>query len=368
MVSADSNLGTAETVDGCLGQIVYDGTHPMSRIESFSLPLKRPLATSERTMKRREGFLVQLDDNPPGIGEASPLPGWTESLEMCHEALVDAAPSTARSIDLQSMTGTPAARHGLELALLDHDSRKAGLPLYQYLGNKSRVNTVPVNATVGDDDVQGTVRAARNAATDGFPTIKIKVGARSIDEDYERLEAVREGIDDHVNLRVDANGAWSLSQAVNAVEQFAEIDISVVEQPLAPSSLAAHADLRDLGVDIALDESLRKHGVDAVLEADAADLLVLKPMVLGGIHRTVDVADRARGRGLGVIVTTTIDAAVARTAAVHLAAALDVDRACGLATAGRLAEDVANDPSPVVEGAISVPQFSGNGVTVEDLN
>lgn len=339
----------------------------MNRIKPFSLPLARPLTTSAGTMEQREGFLVRLGDDPPGFGEASPLPDWTEPLERCREALGDAQ-STPGMIDLQSMSETPAARHGLELARLDRESRGADLPLYQYLGNESKVNTVPVNATVGDQDVQGTVRAARDAVEEGFSTIKLKVGARSINQDYDRLEAVRAGIDDWVTLRVDANGAWSLSEAMTAIEQFAELDISVVEQPLAPSALAAHADLRNHGVDIALDESLREHGVDAVIEAGAADLLVLKPMVLGGVRRAVDAAERARERGLEVIVTTTIDAAVARTAAVHLAASLDVDRACGLATADRLAEDVAIDPSPVDEGGISVPQTAGNGVNVEDFN
>jgi len=75
-------------------------------------------------------------------------------------------------------------------------------------------------------------------------------------------------------------------------------------------------------VPIALDESLATRGLDAVLDADAADAVVLKPMALGGPDRALAAARRAREAGVEPVVTTTIDAVVARTAAVHVAAAI----------------------------------------------
>lgn len=342
----------------------------MSGFGRFSLPLSRPLETSAGAIEHREGFLVRLGDGPIGIGEATPLPGWTESHEACQTALadgLDTADALSAADEVPELASTPAARHGLELAVLDRVARAAGEPLYRQLGGRRRVSTVPVNATVGEGDVESTAAACRAAVSDGFRTVKIKAGARPVDEDLARLAAVKDAVDDQTELRVDANGAWTPEQASTAVDEFGELGVSLIEQPLAADELESHADLRGRGVEIALDETLRDHPVEDVLEAGAVDVLVLKPMVLGGVSRATAVAEQAREAGVDVVVTTTIDAAVARTAAVHLAAALDVDRACGLATADWLAGDVGSDPAAVVDGGISVPQGAGHGVGVEEL-
>lgn len=343
----------------------------MIGIARFSLPLARPLATAEGTIDCREGFLVRLGDDPPGLGEATPLAGWTEPVEACRDALesvMSADDLPATPADLPDLPEAPAARHGLELALLDRAAKEASVPLYRHLGSTRRVSTVPVNATIGDSGVDETVEATRAAVMAGYRTIKVKVGARCVDADLDRLGAVRAAVGPDVELRVDANGAWSEEVAADAIDRLADLDVALIEQPLEPSALSEIAALRGRGVDIAVDESLRNHAVDEVLDAEAADVIVCKPMVLGGIGRAKRAADRAHNRGVDVIVTTTIDAAVARTAAVHLAAAVEVDRACGLVTADRLAEDVATDPAPFVDGGISVPQAAGNGVHAEDLD
>jgi len=86
-------------------------------------------------------------------------------------------------------------------------------------------------------------------------------------------------------------------------------------------------------------------------------------MALGGVDRARDAAVRARGAGATPVVTTTVDAVVARTAAVHLAASLAPVAPCGLATGDRLERDLTADPAPVSDGAIRVPQLPGIGPT-----
>ena len=335
------------------------------RIEPFSLALSRPLSTAHGTIDAREGFLVTIGiDGTTGIGEATPLPGWTESLEDCRNALErvrETGGDPAAALD--ALDGTPAARHGFALARCDARARAAGVPLYRHLGGNP-AERVPVNATIGDGTVEKTVEEATTAVERGFDTMKIKVGARAVEADAGRLSAVREAVGPDIELRADANGAWSRAEARAALDAFADFGLAYVEQPLSPTDLAGHAALRGR-VDIALDETLRTHSVATVLDADAADVLVLKPMVLGGPDRARETALAAREAGLEAVVTTTVDGALARAGAVHVAASLPDTPACGLATADRLAEDFVADPAPIEDGHARVPQKPG---TVPELS
>ncbi|GAB3693283.1 mandelate racemase/muconate lactonizing enzyme family protein [Halorubrum pallidum] len=368
-------------------------------LRPFALELASPLDTARGPIREREGFLVSVDVDEPdspastGIGEATPLPGWTESLSACASALrrvgvadagtvgveadvaeSDAAESGVEEPASQTLAAdalarldpgdVPAARHGLALALGDAAARDAGRSLSAELVSNRDLSPpserVPVNATIGDVDPDASASAAVRAVDGGFGCLKVKVGVRSVDADAARLRAVRDAVGDAVALRADANGAWDRRTAREALDRFAPLDLAYVEQPLPAADLDGAARLRaDATVPIALDESLSEHGLDAVLDARAADVVVVKPMALGGPDRALSAALRARAAGVDPVVTTTIDAVVARTAAVHVAAAIPDVSPCGLATGSLLAADLAADPCPVVDGEIAVPNGPG---------
>ena len=329
------------------------------RIEPFSLSLSRPLSTARGTIDSRDGFLVFVEHGGTrGVGEATPLPGWTESLDDCRAALERACNADGWRTALDSLHETPAARHGLALALCDARSRAAGIPLYRHLGGDHREG-VPVNATIGDGPVEKTVDEATDVIESGFAALKVKVGARAVAADVERIAAIRDAVGPEVELRADANGAWSRDEARAALDGFADAGVAYVEQPLSKTDLAGHAALRG-EVPIALDESLAAHSVEHALDADAADVLVLKPMALGGPDRARAAALTAREAGCKAVLTTTVDGALARAGAVHVAASLPDSPAAGLATADRLAEDLVADPAPIEDGRARVPQGAGN--------
>lgn len=329
-------------------------------VEPFSMPLSSPLETAAATIESREGFLVRVDvGEVAGLGEATPLPGWTESIEECETALRSVAdPKTA--LDTGDLEGTPAARHGVSLAVLDARARRSGRPLYRHLGGEDRVDRVPVNATVGDGPPEKTADAAVAAVEEGFRAVKVKVGARAPAVDVRRLDAVRARCPD-VELRADANGAWERSTAESVLSRVAPLDVAFVEQPLSADDLGGHAELREaVDVGVALDEGLVENGLDVVLEAGAADVAVCKPMALGGVDTARDVAMRAREAGVDPVVTTTVDGAVARAGAVHLAASIPGVRACGLATGDRFATDLREGVATVRAGSADVPHGKGN--------
>ncbi|MEF8813099.1 MAG: o-succinylbenzoate synthase [Halovenus sp.] len=339
----------------------------MLTIEPFTVRLTSPLGTARGSIHERRGFLLALErGGERGIGEATPLTGWTESYEECRNAL-ERAQTAASHLDwgiALTRIEEPAARHGLSLALATARARAANQPLYRSLGRDQRVEDVPVNAVVGaanrTPEAMGEV--ARQAADEGFEALKLKIGTDGIEEDIERVRAVRNAVGPAVELRVDANAAWTYEQARDAIDAFAALDVAYVEQPLPAGDLDGLSSLRGNGVDVALDESLATHDIGTVLAADAADVVVLKPMVVGGPDLAAEAATQARSAGVTPVVSTTIDAAVARTAAVHVAATVPDVRPCGLATAELLATDVASDPAPVANGTIRVPQERGLGL------
>ncbi len=380
-------------------------------VREFALDLAAPLGTADGEIDRREGLLVRVTaegdagETTAGVGEATPLPGWTESIADCRAALTDAADRLPGSrlarggagatpgvdaLDGVGRDDTPAARHGLALALADCRARHEGQPLWSHLGETAVRDrpAVRVNATVGDGSVEKTRERTREAVRAGFDCLKMKVGARDVETDLERLAAVRD-VTDGATLRADANAAWDRPTAERFLDGVAGrgVDLAYVEQPLPAADLAGHAALREReqrrdddgpgpsGTGVALDESLTENDAAAVLDAGAADAVVLKPMALGGPDRAVAVARHALKTGTTPVVTTTVDAVVARTAAVHVAAAVDSEMrptrdgtaptAHGLATADRLAADLAVDPAPVESGRIRVPTGPGTGVGPE---
>jgi len=187
----------------------------------------------------------------------------------------------------------------------------------------------------------------------GCTTAKVKVGG-PLAEDLDRVAAVRTALGPAGRIRVDANAAWTVEQAVQALTALAGADLEYAEQPCATVAELA-AVRRRLGgrVPIAADESVRKAADPArVALAGAADLVVLKVAPMGGARAALRVAE---GCGLPVVVSSALDTSVGIAAGVALAAALpELPYACGLGTAGLLATDVTRTPLAPRRGVLPV--------------
>lgn len=341
----------------------------LSRFElrAVRLPLVERFVTAAGTLEAREGFLVRVGK---GVGEALPLPtSGTETLEQCRAALEAARVlegREARSVieveallsEVNALELAPCARLAVETALLDLLGRELGLPVSQLLSQTAR-DQVQVNAVLDATD-SAAVRA-RELRDEGFTSFKLKVGDAA---GVERARQVREAIGPDAELRLDANGAWSLSDAASALRQLERVHPSYCEDPLAgPELVTALRAATTVG--IAADAWLASAaGRRQVIEGRLADVLVLKPAVIGGLRRALVLAAEGRARGMTVVVTTTLEGVVARLAALHLAAALPKGTASGLATGALLAKDHAVDPAPVVKGFMDVPARAGLGVEV----
>ena len=329
------------------------------RFAPYRLALRGPLRTSRGELHEREGFQVWVGE---GRGEAAPLPGHgTETLQECETALRAAALGIRPVEELEQIDAMldglpPAARCGIELALLDDLALRAGVPLSHLLDRRAR-DEVLVSALLIGREPAALAREARTLVQDGFGTLKLKVAHGPLDADLARAAVVRDAAGPEVRIRVDANGGWTEAAALDALRRLARLEVELCEEPVA--NAAAMRRLRGAtSVRIAVDELLgNPHTRDAAVES--ADLLVLKPMVLGGILPALRLARRS---GRPAIVTTSLDGAIARLGAAHLAAALPPGPAAGLATGRLLAGDLCADPAPPVGGRIRLPGRPGLGL------
>ena len=226
--------------------------------------------------------------------------------------------------------------------------------------------SVPVNATV--PAVAAADVPAVLARFPGCTTAKVKVAqaGQSLADDVDRVAAVREVLGAAGRVRVDANAAWSVEDAVQALAALAAYDLEYAEQPCAdvPDLVALRLALARAGVDvlIAADESVRR-AEDPLLvaRAGAADVIVVKVAPLGGVQRALEVALTC---GLPVVVSSALDSSVGISAGVALAAALpELPYACGLATTSLMAADVARPSLDGRGGSIPV----GRVVPAADL-
>jgi o-succinylbenzoate synthase len=212
-----------------------------------------------------------------------------------------------------------------------------------------RRDRVPINATVPAVAVAQVSEVL--ARYPGARTAKVKVAepGQTLTDDVDRVNAVRELVP---TVRVDANGGWTVEEAVQAASALtADGPLEYLEQPCATVEELAEL-RRRVDVPIAADESIRKaEDPLAVVRARAADVAVLKVAPLGGVSALLDIAARI---DIPVVISSALDSAVGIAAGLTAAAALPVLRhACGLGTGGLFLEDVA-EVAPAVDGRLPV--------------
>ena len=332
-------------------------------IDPFELPLSQPLTTECGTLEVRRGFVIQYQQGGViGVGEATPLPGWTESLPTCRRRLERAAVASSKgtSIDLSGWEETPAARHGIDLSRIDQRARRKGHPLAEQLAGGRPADVVKLHATIGRLALPDAIDRANQAVREGFQTVKCKVG-RDETAVLERIRAIRDAVGEATELRVDANRGWEPAEATRILESLADLNVALVEEPLRDPTPARLDALPTTSPDIFLDETVSREAFSLKRWKASVDGIVLKPMAIGGIERAYDLGSRAHRQELGVIVSNTIDAVVARTAAIHLAAALPTERSAGLATREWLLRDLAPDPIDYGSGRAYLPSSPGLG-------
>lgn len=232
----------------------------------------------------------------------------------------------------------------------------------------------PVRASVGVNATVPAVTADRVegvlARYDGCRTAKVKVAepGQGLADDVARVTEVRRVMGPGARVRVDANGAWTVPDALEALRALAPLGLEYAEQPCATvEELAAlRLALARAGVEVpvAADESVRRaEDPLRVAREHAADLVVVKVAPLGGVARALEIVEAC---GLPAVVSSALDTSVGLAAGVRLAAALPhLDHDCGLGTAALLAADVVPDPLLPQGGSVTTDRADAARAAVD---
>ncbi len=309
----------------------------IARVEArrLDLELVEPFAIASGTQELARNVLVEveLEDGSLGIGEAAPFPavsGETQerslsAVDALRARVVgrDATSQRAIALDLaRAAPGEPAARSGIEQAVADALARSAQLPLFALYGGAER--SLVTDYTVTARDVLHARETAARIAARGFSTLKIKVGGATVEDDLERVLAVRDAAP-AARLLLDANGGYEEREVVELSRRLAqrEVSIALFEEPLARATPEALARLRRaIPFPICADESARSaRDVIALVRADAVDAVNVKLMKTGLVEARA-IVEIALGAGLALMIGGMVESEIAMLHAAHFAAGL----------------------------------------------
>lgn len=370
--------------------------HRIDAVEPFVAmqELRQPFSFSQRTCSSRMVCLVRVtaDDGTYGWGEAyAPAPVAAAGIRAVAPHIIgqDAMREGAiwsmlyrQTLDHARSGVLMAAISAIDVALHDLKGKRLGLPVAELLGGRLR-SDVRVYATgmyFTDDHEADTPQADRLAeeafsyVREGFTAVKMKVG-RSLAEDRANITAVREAIGRDVELMVDANHAYDLSEAFGLAEDLQRIGVSWFEEPLSPEDYRGYAELRRrITVPIAGGEcEYLTFGFRRLFEAGSVDIAQPDICASGGLSETRRIADLARCHLVNVT-PHCWGTGVAMAAAVHLVSTLDpvpgrmIERSLPLEmdrTENPLRDILTKPAFTQRDGYVRVPESPGLGVDVD---
>lgn len=344
-------------------------THVVSvRVHQTSARLVRPFVTAIRRADTVAPVLVELRDSEGRSGWGEAPTSWRvtgESFASVRAVVEDAItpeilgmptddPEAISRMITRAAAGNNAARMAIDCAAYDLAAQRAGVPVWRYLGARhGEVTTdMTLSATADTAELLDAAREHRNA---GFTTLKVKVAAEM--DTAQQLAALRTAVGDGVRLRVDANQAWGVEQAVRAIDSLAAIELEFVEQPTARDDIGGLVEVAGrVGVPVMADESVwtRRQLLELLgaggsgSAGNGVRYVNIKLAKTGGLREGLALARLARERGLGIVVGCMLESHVGIAAAASLAAAISEN---GTAVAHDLDGGLWLAESPVVGGA-----------------
>lgn len=213
-------------------------------------------------------------------------------------------------------------------------------------------NRIPINAVIGMMNIKETISIIEKKLSEGYKTFKIKIGRENIEEDINIIKTVREKFKDKINIRLDANGFYKLNDAIEVLQKLENYNIENIEQPI--SDVSSFPKIKEkTSVLIAADDSI-KNIKDAIniINNKLSDLIILKPLWIGGIINSLKIIKLAKENNIDCIVSSVFESNIGKRVNVFMSSLLENNYACGLSTNEFFSNNIDEDFYPIKNGFI----------------
>lgn len=354
----------------------------ISHIDIF--PVRVPLkglfrnAHTARTIQESIIVRVRADEEIVGLGNVDPDPGYSEESFPEILSAVRRLASDLVGLDPQNILaavgrmdkvvpGHLDAKAALEMALFDLKAKALGVPAHSLLGGIVR-EELSLNGWIGMVPPDEAAQEAQGWLDLGFRSAKIKVGSE-IEQDRDRVMAVRDRVGNKMALRVDANEAYSVDGAIRLGRLLSPFDISLFEQPVSRRDLDGMAKVRKaIEIPVMADEAiLGPETLIQVIKREAADIVKVKVMKQGGILRTFQMIQMAQAAGIQCVIGHGFGLAINTLAEIHVAASCkNILEGCEFVGPLKIKKDVVRNPLQMESGIVQVPNDRGLGAELDD--
>lgn len=308
----------------------------------YILNFKQPSGTSRGIMKTKETwFLILEEAGKKGIGECGLFRGLSADDRPEYEAQLKwVCHNMHLGLDklLTALVEYPSIQFGLETAFKSLQSEDSFniVPSEFTNGNAA----IPINGLIWMGDEGFMKQQIQDKIEAGFTCIKMKIGAIDFETEYKLLKSIRnEFSKSDIELRVDANGAFSPKEALEKLKRLSELHLHSIEQPIKPEFVQELSQLCEVTpLPIALDESLigvfHIEKKEHLLKTIQPQYIILKPSLVGGFAGSTEWKDLANVMGIGWWITSALESNVGLNAIAQWTYTLQNPMPQGLGTGG----------------------------------
>jgi len=284
----------------------------------YTLQFKTPGRTSRGVMQTRDSWFLKVYEKAypefSGAGECAPLPGLSmESNEAVEDRLLDVCLDIDRWEEMLSggLNDFPSVQFALEQALLDlrHQGNKILFPSKFTDGNE----VIRTNGLIWMGSPQSMIDQINEKVHAGFRCLKLKIGALDFQDELNILRELRHTFGhEELEIRLDANGAFSPYEAMEKLEELAEFEIHSIEQPVRAGQWEEMAEIcQESPIPVALDEELigvtEREQREELLDVIMPSYIILKPSLVGGFQHAEEWIELAAQRDAGWWITSALE-------------------------------------------------------------
>lgn len=339
--------------------------------KKHTLLFKRPSGTSRGVLKKKESWFIFIKDNQKegriAIGECGLLKGLSVDIWDNYEQKLQEVCDKINEVETLDLLDYPSIQFGLEMALKDWNTN-ADRKLFPS-DFTEKETAIPINGLIWMGEKDFMFQQIKDKIAAGFDCVKLKIGGIDFDDEIDLLQYIRKQFSkEDIELRVDANGAFSPGNALEKLKRLSELDLHSIEQPIRQGQIKEMARLcSTTPLPIALDEELigikNKAEKFRLIDTIRPQYIILKPSLLGGFKSSQEWIDIATDQGIDWWITSALEANIGLNAIAQWAYTFNNPMHQGLGT-GQLYTNNIPSPLKVEKGGI---YYKNDGVWEESL-